>query len=96
MELIHQNYGKFSFILNNHTIKTFKLFSTIDRKNKINYKFGKTVSSYLNSYSFTIMQNQENSFGPKGGGTDLERGYGDVRPQKYPFHTTPIVHKGPI
>ena len=31
-----------------------------------------------------------------GGGTDLEKGYGDVRPWRPPFHASPVVHKGPI
>ena len=31
-----------------------------------------------------------------GGGTDLERGFGDVRPWRLPFHASPVVHKGPI
>ena len=31
-----------------------------------------------------------------GGGTDLERGYGDVRPWRPPFHTSPAARKGPI
>ena len=30
------------------------------------------------------------------GGTDLERGYGDVRPWRPPFHASPVVRKGPI
>ena len=30
------------------------------------------------------------------GGTDLERGYGDVRPWRPPFHTSRAVRKGPI
>ena len=30
------------------------------------------------------------------GGTDLERGYGDVRPWRPPFHTSPAARKGPI
>ena len=30
------------------------------------------------------------------GGTDLEKGYGDVRPWRPPFHATPVVRKGPI
>ena len=30
------------------------------------------------------------------GGTDLEKGYGDVRPWRLPFHATPEVRKGPI
>ena len=30
------------------------------------------------------------------GGTDLERGYGDVRPWRLPFHASPAVCKGPI
>ena len=29
-------------------------------------------------------------------GTDLERGYGDVRPWRPPFHASPAVRKGPI
>ena len=31
-----------------------------------------------------------------GGATDLERGYGDVRPWRPPFHTSPAARKGPI
>ena len=31
-----------------------------------------------------------------GGGTDLERGYGDVQPWRPPFHASPAAHKGPI
>ena len=31
-----------------------------------------------------------------GGGTDLEKGYGDVRPWRPPFHASPVVRKGPI
>ena len=31
-----------------------------------------------------------------GGGTDLERGYGDVRPWRPPFHASPATRKGPI
>ena len=30
------------------------------------------------------------------GGTDLEKGYGDVRPWRPPFHASPVVRKGPI
>ena len=30
------------------------------------------------------------------GGTDLEKGYGDVQPWRPPFHATPVVRKGPI
>ena len=33
---------------------------------------------------------------PRGGGTDLERGYGDVRPWRPPFHASPAARKGPI
>ena len=33
---------------------------------------------------------------PPGGGTDLERGYGDVRPWRPPFHASPAARKGPI
>ena len=32
----------------------------------------------------------------RGGGTDLERGYGDVRPWRPPFHASPAACKGPI
>ena len=35
-------------------------------------------------------------WGESGGGTDLERGYGDVRPRRPPFHTSPAARKGPI
>ena len=31
-----------------------------------------------------------------GGGTDLEKGYGDVRPWRPPFLASPVVRKGPI
>ena len=34
--------------------------------------------------------------GGGGGGTDLEKGYGDVWPWRPPFHTSPVVCKGPI
>ena len=30
------------------------------------------------------------------GGTDLERGYGDVRPLRLPFQASPVVRNGPI
>ena len=33
---------------------------------------------------------------PPGGGTDLERGYGDVRPWRPPFHASLAARKGPI
>ena len=33
-------------------------------------------------------------YGP--GGTDLEKGYGDVQPWRPPFHASPAVRKGPI
>ena len=36
------------------------------------------------------------SLHPGGGGTDLERGYGDVRPYRPPFHASPAARKGPI
>ena len=32
----------------------------------------------------------------RGRGTDLERGYGDVRPWRPPFHASSVVRKGPI
>ena len=31
-----------------------------------------------------------------GGGTNLERGCGDVRPRRPPFHASPAVREGPI
>ena len=39
-----------------------------------------------------------NWFAHKGtpGGTDLERGYGNVRPWRPPFHASPAARKGPI
>ena len=33
---------------------------------------------------------------PRGGGTDLEKGYGDVRPWRPPFHASSAARKGPI
>ena len=33
---------------------------------------------------------------PEWGSTDLERGYGDVRPWRPPFHASPAARKGPI
>ena len=33
---------------------------------------------------------------PWEGATDLEKGYGDVRPWRPPFHVSPSVRKGPI
>ena len=41
------------------------------------------------------MFNIKGHFTP-GGGTDLERGYGDVRPWRPPFHASPAAHKGHI
>ena len=35
------------------------------------------------------------SYSPGEGGTDLERGYGDVRLWRLPFHASPVVCKGP-
>ena len=32
----------------------------------------------------------------RGGGTDLERGYGDVWPWRPPFHASPAARNGPI
>ena len=36
------------------------------------------------------------SIAPPQGGIDLERGYGDVRPWRPPFHASPATRKGPI
>ena len=40
--------------------------------------------------------NHETCVFDSGGGTDLERGYGDVRPWRPPFHASPAARKGPI
>ena len=51
-------------------------------------------STPLNCFQFI-----ESNLGPKvriPGGTDLERGYGDVRPWRPPFHASPAARKGPI
>ena len=48
----------------------------------------------LNCFQFI-----ESNLGPKvriRGGTDLKRGYGDVRPWRPPFHASPAARKGPI
>ena len=45
--------------------------------------------SLRNSHVFCYTQSP-------GGGTDLERGYGDVRPWRPPFHASPAARKGPI
>ena len=39
---------------------------------------------------------QQTTWVVPGGGTDLERGYGDVRPWRPPFYASPAVRKGPI
>ena len=36
------------------------------------------------------------SMHPGGGGAHIERGYGDVRPWRPPFHASPAARKGPI
>ena len=40
--------------------------------------------------------NRWENTGPGRGGTDLERGYGDVRAWRSPFHASPAARKGPI
>ena len=50
----------------------------------------------LRSQSISISIILGVSLTPRGGGTDLERGYGDVRPWRPPFHTSPAARKGPI
>ena len=47
------------------------------------------------SFKFTPEQIYPNG-NVGGGGTDLERGYGDVRPWRPPFHASPAARKGPI
>ena len=41
-----------------------------------------------------FVQSKRQIYSP--GGTDLERGYGDVRPWRPPFHASPAARKGPI
>ena len=41
--------------------------------------------------SLYLLSASEGTF-PGEGGTDLERGYGDVRPWRPPFHASPVVH----
>ena len=47
------------------------------------------------NYLVGICSEAEWGLGP-GGGTDLERGYGDVRPWRPHFHASPAARKGPI
>ena len=44
----------------------------------------------------TVLPNLVGSAADAPGGTDLERGYGDVRPWRPPFHASPAARKGPI
>ena len=45
---------------------------------------------------FTLRQTRPRLCYYPGGGTDQERGYGDVRPWRPPFHASPAARKGPI
>ena len=52
---------------------------------------------YLNCTCIVLQDTRSSKVDiPGGGGTDLERGYGDVRPWRPPFHASPVVRKGPI
>ena len=51
---------------------------------------------WSNSAGRQARMTQGLSMGGCAGGTDLERGYGDVWPWRPPFHASPVVHKGPI
>ena len=41
-------------------------------------------------------QGRNRTFPPGGGGTNLEKGYGDVRPWRPHFQASPVIRKGPI
>ena len=66
----------------------------IQHRGRVN---SKQISSFgtskKNIYSLCDKPNLKNH---PGGHTDLERGYGDVRPWRPPCHTSPVIHKGPI
>ena len=53
-------------------------------------------SNLLSIYSFNICISPCKPYTHSWGGTDLEKGYGDVQPWRPPFHASPVVHKGPI
>ena len=64
-----------------------QIFTSVHLFNKI-IRSGFTINSPL-------FQNNWVKIHP-GGGTDLERWYGDVRPWRPPFHASPAARKGPI
>ena len=82
----------------------------LDRKHKLHWKWGHIVSYVAHQYSrvdfySSLEVNLSLYYGgvvlyccgsQPGGGTDLERGYGDVRPWRPPFHASPAARKGPI
>ena len=56
---------------------------------------------FLQNLNFFISNSNHEQCSPKTlinawGGTTLERGYGDVRPWRPPFHASPATRKGPI
>ena len=51
---------------------------------------------FLNDTVIRTLYMSSTCNGHGGGGTDLERGYGDVRPWRPPFHASPAARKGPI
>ena len=54
-----------------------------------------TIPGLENKYHFPRLS-QDFSWSQPQGGTDLEIGYGDVRPWRPPFHASPAARKGPI
>ena len=45
---------------------------------------------------FSVLGSKPRGGGERLGGTDIERGYGDVRPWRPPFHASPAARNGPI
>ena len=68
--------------------------------NKGSISYSREISpdnNYIRCKSFFVIpRHQLHCHHPGGGGTDLEREYGDVRPWRPPFHASPAARKGPI
>ena len=81
---------KFIFSLTSYSV----LWDTL--KMMLFTKFLKCIGRI--SWKFWIWFNLKSSIelDIRGGGTDLERGYGDVRPWRPLFHASPAIRKGPI